>query len=170
MICREKNFFSWDSDTKIKNKEEISLIMLNIIKNFTPSVKLSLSLTPSTKCRIQLIRKIFNKYVKDVKSNKNIKKEISAKDCFVSSNIMHLVIDVNDKISPFFWYTSHKNKNNKTYFSSHKIHLNSLEEYNDMTYFKNVINTMCPKLDIPDDYYLLENISEIKRLAKLINY
>jgi len=170
LICTQENIFSWESDLEIKSKDDINFIMLNIIKNITPKTELTLALTPNSKCKIPLIKKTFKQYMKDLKLNKNIKKDIGLIDSCISSNIINLIIYINQKTLPFFWYTRHINRNNNIYFSDHKIHLNSLEEYNDMTYFKNVINTMCPKLDIPDDYYLLENISEIKRLAKLINY
>jgi hypothetical protein len=174
--CENNEMMVMNRYSNIKNKEETIYTLQEILESFNEPLQLMLnlniqksyfndSLNPRLK---QLNNKVINEFIHNFAIAKNkykdLKKDISTinEHDVDEPNDYRLQILVNKEFCFRFTY--------ETGFGLKNNDIHPFKEYNHMLYFKMIIESIYPNIEIPDEYYTEENVEEIKAIAKMSGY
>lgn len=164
LYCSENNMRILKKMNEVQTEDDIKSIMTEILNSLNNSIKLSLDLNPRRKYNVGMINDFIKRFNNDNEKHKHLEKEIHKNaeygENYSDNYDLNIIVD-ND-------YNFYINYVSATGYEATAVQ--SLNCYDDMTYFKTVVQSIYPNLDIPNEYYVIENIEEIKVMAKMAGY
>lgn len=162
--CSENSMRILKNFNEVKTEDDVKNIMIEILSSLNNSMKLRLDLNPVRKYNVKMINDFINRFNNDNKKYKNLEKEIRKRnehgEEYADNYDLNIIVD-NDYNFCINYVSENGYKGTP---------VSGLNSYSDITYFKTVVQSIYPNLDIPDEYYVVDNIEEIKAMAKMAGY